>query len=244
MLEELVRFPINNSNSSSFLEGILVIPDNPIGMVIFAHGSGSSKNSMRNQLVSEKLNKNNIATLLFDLLSDEEQVFDLQLEKMTTKVPGAVLNKFNLSLLTKRLSMATDWVLSNIYTGKLQLSYFGSSTGGAAALMTASLYNIVSIVIRSGRTDLVKNQFLDQIVSPCLFVVGSMEKSGVKTSKETMKKMRNSKEKKLNIIKDASHLFEEEGTMQAVAEIATQWLTKHFTLTVNTNSKGSNPKKP
>ena len=235
---ELVRFPINNSNSNSFIEGNLSIPDNPIGIVVFAHGSGSSKNSKRNQLVSEKLNTNGIATLLFDLLSDEEQAFDSQLEKMTSKIFGTVLNKFNISLLTKRLSMATDWVLSNPHTGKLQLSYFASSTGGAAALMAACRYNIVSIVIRSGRTDLVENQFLDQIMSPCLLVVGSMEKSVVKISKETMKKMRNSKEKKLSIIEGASHLFEEEGTMQAVAEIATQWLTQHFTLRVNTNSMG------
>jgi putative phosphoribosyl transferase len=236
LLGDLVKFQINNSNSNSFVEGHLVIPDNPIGIVVFAHGSGSSKNSKRNQLVSEKLNKNKIATLLFDLLSDEEQAFDSQLEKMTSKIPGVVLNKFNLSLLTKRLSMATDWVLSNPHTEKLQLSYFASSTGGAAALMAACLYNIVSIVIRSGRTDLVENQFLDQIVSPCLFVVGSREKSLVKISKQILEKMRNSKEKKLSIIEGASHLFEEEGTMQEVAEVATLWLTRHFTLSVNTNS--------
>ncbi|MDW0217064.1 MAG: hypothetical protein QOA56_11325, partial [Nitrososphaeraceae archaeon] len=139
MLGELVKFPIDNSNSNSFIEGNLVIPDNPIGIVVFAHGSGSGKNSKRNLLVSEKLNKNNIATLLFDLLSDEEQEIDIQVEKIISKIPGAVLNKFNLSLLTKRLSMATDWVLSNPRTGKLQVSYFASSTGGAAALMDACL---------------------------------------------------------------------------------------------------------
>jgi putative phosphoribosyl transferase len=235
---ELVRFPIKNSNSDSFIEGNLVIPDDPIGIFIFAHGSGSSKNSKRNQLVSEKLNKNKIATLLFDLLSDEEQEFDLQLEKMTSKIPGVVLNKFNLSLLTKRLSMATDWVLSDPYTKKLPLSYFASSTGAAAALMAGCQYNIVSIVIRSGRTDLVENHFLDQIVSPCLLVVGGREKTLIKSSKETIKKMRNCREKKLSIIEGASHLFEEEGTMQAVAEVATLWLTRNFTLGVNTNSIG------
>jgi putative phosphoribosyl transferase len=238
LLGELVRFPINNSKSNSFIEGNLVIPDNPIGIVLFAHGSGSSKNSKRNQLVSEKLNKKNIATLLFDLLSDEEQAFDSQIEKMTSKIPGVVLNKFNISLLTKRLSMATEWVVSNPHTEKLQLGYFASSTGGAAALMAACRYDIVSIVTRSGRTDLVENQFLEQIVSPCLFVVGSREKSLIKISKGIMKKMRNSKEKKLNIIEGASHLFEEEGTMQEVAEIATLWITRNFTLHIKTNSIG------
>ena len=181
---EIIKIPIPNSNSTSFIEGNLVVPDNPLGLVVFAHGSGSSKSSKRNQLVSEKLNKNKIATLLFALLSDEEQAFDSQVEKMTSKIPGVVLNKFNLSLLTKRLSMVTDWVLSNPHTEKLQLSFFASSTGGAAALMAACQYNIASIVIRSGRTDLVLNQFLDQIVSPCLFVVGSGEKFVVKISKE------------------------------------------------------------
>lgn len=228
MSGELVKFQINNSNSNSFIEGNLAMPDNPIGIVVFAHGSGSSKNSKRNQLVSEKLNKNNIATLLFDLLSDEEQAFDSQLEKMTSKIPGVVLNKFNLTLLTKRLSMATDWVLSNPHTGKLQLSYFASSTGGAAALMAACLYNIVSIVMRSGRTDLVENQFLEQMVSPCLFIVGSREKSIVKINKETIKKLKNSKEKKLSIIEGASHLFEEEETIQEAAEVASEWLSRHF----------------
>jgi putative phosphoribosyl transferase len=235
---ELVRFPVTSSNPNSSIEGNLMIPDNPIGIVVFAHGSGSSKNSKRNHLVSEKLNKNNIATLLFDLLSDEEQAFDSQVEKMTSKIPGAVLNKFNVSLLTKRLSIATEWVMSNRYTEKLQISYFASSTGGAASLMVACRYNIRSIVIRSGRTDLVENQLLEQVVSPCLFIVGSREKSLIKISKETIKKMRNSKEKKLRIIEGASHLFEEEGTMQSVAEVATQWMTRHFTLRIDTNSKG------
>ena len=235
---ETIKIPVTNSISTSFIEGNLVIPDYPIGIVIFAHGSGSSKNSKRNQLVSEKLNKNKIATLLFDLLSDEEQEFDTQLENLISKIPGAVLNKFNISLLTKRLSMATDWILSNPHTEKLQVSYFASSTGGAAALMAACRYNIASIVIRSGRTDLVENQFLEQMVSPCLFIVGSREKSLIKISKETMKKMRNLKEKKHRIIEGASHLFEEEGTMQSVAEVATQWVTRHFTSLINTNSIG------
>ncbi len=218
-----------------FIEGNLVIPENPIGIVVFAHGSGSSKNSKRNQLVSEKLNKNNIATLLFDLLTDEEQNFDTQLEKMSLKIPGAVLNKFNISLLTNRLSMVTDWVRSNPSTRKLPISYFASSTGGAAALMSASRYNIVSIVIRSGRTDLIENKFLENIESSCLFIVGSKEKSLVKISKETIKKMRNSKEKKLCIIKGASHLFEEEGSMEEVGEVATHWLTRNFILGINSD---------
>jgi dienelactone hydrolase len=230
-----IKFPIPNSNSDMYIEGNLVIPNNPIGIVVFAHGSGSSKSSKRNQLVSEKLNKSNIATLLFDLLSDEEQQFDIQLEKMSLKIPGAVLNKFNISLLTYRLSMVTDWVRSDPNTRKLPISYFGSSTGGAAALISASRYNIVSIVIRSGRTDLIEDKFLENIESPCLFIVGSKEKSLVKISTETIKQMRNSKEKKLSMIKGASHLFEDERSIQEVGEIATQWLTRNFNLGIHSD---------
>ena len=227
MRSELARISIN-SGLNSFIEGNLMIPDNPIGIVVFAHGSGSNKNSTRNQRVAKKLNDSSIATMLLDLLSEEEQVFDSQIEKVTSKIPGVVLNKFNISLLTKRLSLATDWISTHPYTEKLQLGYFASSTGGAAALIAACEYKINSLVIRSGRTDLVENKFVEQIASPCLFIAGSMEKSVIKNRKETMKKMRNCNEKQLSIIEGASHLFEEEGTMQAGAELATRWLTGHF----------------
>lgn len=110
MAEQLINFPTSNSSSDAHNEGKLVVPDNPIGIVIFAHGSGSSKSGKRNQLVSEQLNKSNIATLLFDLLTVEEQNLDTQLEKMSINVPGTILNKFNISFLSKRLSMITDWV--------------------------------------------------------------------------------------------------------------------------------------
>jgi putative phosphoribosyl transferase len=227
---EVINFPISNSNSKTHIEGKLVIPENPIGIVIFAHGSGSTKNSHRNQLVSKKLSNNHVATLLFDLLSVEEQMYDTKLEKMDVKVPGAILNKFNILLLTKRLVMVTEWVGNNPSTEKLPLGYFASSTGAAAALISASRYNIVSIVIRSGRTDLVENRFLDKIVSPCLFVVGGKEKLLIKVGNETLRKLNNSREKKLKIIKGASHLFEERGSMEEVSDIATQWIVQNFML--------------
>ena len=236
---QLIKFPISNSNPKMNIEGNLVIPDNPIGIVVFAHGSGSSKNSRRNQLVSEKLNNNHIATLLFDLLSVEEQEYDIKLENMKIKVPGTILNKFNISLLTRRLSMVTEWVRSNPSTEKLHVGYFASSTGAAAALISASRYNIVSIVIRSGRTDFVENRFLDKIASSCLFVVGSKEKSLVKVGNDTIGKMRNSKEKELNIIKGASHLFEEQGSMEEVSEIAAQWMVRSFIMASNSEAKES-----
>jgi putative phosphoribosyl transferase len=212
------------------------MPDNPIGIVVFAHGSGSSKTSQRNQLVSKKLNENNIGSLLFDLLSEEEQESDRRLENIIPNIPGAILNKFNISLLTERLSMATEWILSHQQKIKLQLGYFASSTGGAAALIAASKYQVQSIVIRSGRTDLVDNHFLSEVVFRCLFIAGSNEKALIKINKQTMKKLKNVKEKRLSIIQNASHLFDEEGSMEKLADIASQWLKEHFSPLANSVS--------
>jgi putative phosphoribosyl transferase len=217
LVKEVVRFSLNSSVSNMFVEGILFIPDNPVGIVVFAHGSGSSKSSQRNQLVSRKLSENNIGSLLFDLLSEEEQESDRRQENIIPNIPGAILNKFNISLLTERLSMATEWIIRQQQKRKLQLGYFASSTGGAAALIAASKYQVQSIVIRSGRTDLVDNHFLSEIVSPCLFIAGSNEKAVIKINKQTMKKLRN-----------ASHLFDEEGSTEKLADIASQWLKEHF----------------
>jgi hypothetical protein len=227
---QVIKFPQPNSNSNIYIEGNLVIPENPIGIVIFAHGSGSTKNSHRNQLVSKRLNSNHVATLLFDMLSIEEQEYDTKLEKMGVKVPGAILNKFNILLLTQRLAMVTEWVGNNPSTEKLRMGYFASSTGAAAALLSASRFDIVSIVIRSGRTDLIEDRFLDKIVSSCLFVVGSKEKLLVTVGNETLRKLSNSREKKLKIIKGASHLFEEQGSMEEVSEIAAEWFVQNFIL--------------
>ena len=225
---EIIKIPITNSNSTSFIEGNLAIPDNPIGIVAFVHGSGSSKSSHRNRLVSEKLNEYHVATLLFDLLSNEEQESDKKVENMISQIPGAVLNKFNISLLTKRLLIATDWIKNQPSTAKLPISYFASSTGSGAALIAAAKYHVRSIVIRSGRTDLVDNHILDQIVSPCLFIAGSKEKALVNINKGTIKKLRNVKEKQIIIVDNASHMFEEEGSMAKAVEVSTAWIKQHF----------------
>jgi putative phosphoribosyl transferase len=228
MQSEVVRFSVSKSDSNLFIEGDLVIPNNPMGMIVFVHGSGSGKGSYRNQTVSKKLNENNIATLLFDLLAQEEQESDRQLENIIHKIPGAILNKFNISLLRDRLSMVTDWIMNYESLSNLKIGYFASSTGGAAALIVSAKKPVKSITIRSGRTDLVDNNLLGQIISPCLFIVGSKEKSLLDISKQTMKKLRNAEEKELSIIQNASHLFEEEGSMREVVEVATSWIKRHF----------------
>jgi putative phosphoribosyl transferase len=228
LIKEVVRFSLNESAPQLFVEGNLVIPENPIGMVIFAHGSGSSKASRRNQLVSRKLNEDNIATLLFDLLSEQEQECDKQLENIISQVPGATLNKFNIPLLTERLSLATEWALKYPKKRNLEVAYFGSSTGAAAALIAACKFHISSVIVRSGRTDLVDDDLLPQIVAPCLFIVGSEEKTLININKQTIKKLRSTMKKELSIVPNASHLFEEEGSLETVANISTQWLKNHF----------------
>jgi putative phosphoribosyl transferase len=229
MQSEVVRFSVNKSDSNLFIEGDLVIPNNPIGIIVFVHGSGSGKGSYRSQTVSKKLNESNIATLLFDLLTEQEQESDRQIENIIKKIPGAKLNKFNISLLKDRLTMVTDWIMNYESLSNLKIGYFASSTGGAAALIASTKKPVKSITIRSGRTDLVDNNLLGQIISPCLFIVGSKEKSLFDISKQTMKKLRNAEEKELCIIQNASHLLEEEGSMNEVIEVASRWIKRHFT---------------
>lgn len=227
MTQEIVRFPADNTNSGLFLEGILRIPDNPLGIVIFVHGSGSSKKSTRNQVISEKLYENNIGTFLFDLLSEEEERSDTQLENIITQIPGAVLNKFNIKLLTRRLLTATEWLLNHQQKNRLELSYFASSTGAAAALTASPNFQIRSIIIRSGRTDLVTNEIFPNIISSCLFIAGDGEKVIIKIAKQTMKKLTNVKEKNLSIVKNASHLLDESGSIEKVAYLAVTWIQNH-----------------
>ena len=219
---------IGNSFSKTQVKGNLVIPEAPIGFVLFAHGSGSDKSSLRNQLISRILNDNNIGTLLFDLSSEEEQESDLRAMNLMCKIPGLNLNKFNIGLLAKRLIGASEWINNYSGLGNFKLGYFGSSTGAAAALMAATKYNIDAIVSRGGRTDLIDKQVLEQIVSPCLFIAGSYDKDVVRINKTTMSQLRDITEKKMEVINGASHLFEEEGKIEQVANLACAWFKSNF----------------
>ena len=228
MIEKTVVMEIGNSFSKTQVNGNLVIPDAPIGLVVFAHGSGSDKSSLRNQLISRILNDNNVGTLLFDLLSEEEQESDVRAMNLMCKIPGLTLNKFNIGLLAKRLIGASEWINNYSGLGKFKLGYFGSSTGAAAALMAATKYNVEAIVSRGGRTDLIDQQVLEQIVSPCLFIAGSYDKDVVRINKMTMSQLRDITEKKIEVINGASHLFEEEGKIEQVANLAGAWFKSNF----------------
>lgn len=228
MIEKTVVMDIGNSFSKTQVKGNLVIPEAPIGFVVFAHGSGSDKSSLRNQQISRILNDNNIGTLLFDLLSEEEQESDIRAINLMCKIPGLTLNKFNIALLAKRLIGASEWINNYSGLGKFKLGYFGSSTGAAAALMAATKYNVEAIVSRGGRTDLIDKQVLEQIVSPCLFIAGSDDKNVVRINKTTMSQLRNMTEKKMEVINGASHLFEEDGKIEQVANLAGAWFKTNF----------------
>jgi putative phosphoribosyl transferase len=228
MIEKTVVMDIGNSYSKTQVNGNLIIPDAPIGLVVFAHGSGSDKSSLRNQLISRILNESNVGTLLFDLLSEEEQESDVRAMNLMCKIPGLTLNKFNIRLLAKRLIGASEWINNYSGLGKFKLGYFGSSTGAAAALIAATKYNVEAIVSRGGRTDLIDKQMLEQIVSPCLFIAGSDDMNVVRINKTTMSQLRNITKKKMEVINGASHLFEEEGKIEQVANLAGAWFKSNF----------------
>ena len=207
------------------LKGRLSSPESVKGLVIFAHGSGSGATSSRNQKVAQILNKNGFATLLFDLLTHEEQESDDKSPDLMNKVPGLTLNKFNLELLTERLDAATQWVQNNDDIKHQAIAYFGASTGAAAALYTASSFKDVKTVIsRGGRTDLVDKNTILNVTCPCLFIVGGNDKEVIEINKKTIDQLTNVKVKELEVIEGASHLFEEEGKIEEVGNVAARWL--------------------
>jgi len=203
-MENFVDIKINNI----ILKGSLNVPENAQGIVIFSHGSGSSRLSPRNRHVAEMLCKKGFATLLFDLLTVEE---DLE-----------YMNRFNSDLLTKRLEIVTKWVQENESTKGLPIGYFGASTGAASALCAAAhLKNEVKTVVsRGGRPDLAENA-LQNVESPVLLIVGGNDHIVISLNKDAMKEIRAKKE--LKIVPNASHLFEEPGTLDEVANLSIEW---------------------
>lgn len=217
----------------------MTIPDSnkdTKGIVLFAHGSGSSRHSPRNQYIAQILNNDGIATLLVDLLTPEEEETDIRTQKISCKVPGLVLNKFNIKLLAKRLVDITDWILlqkQNPTTQSLVVGYFGASTGAAAALVAAAQRpNVVSaIVSRSGRPDLAGEDYLKLVRAPTLAIVGGNDdKHVIDLNKEALDKLKNIKKenRKLVIIPGATHLFEESGKLEEVARFATSWFRRYL----------------
>jgi pimeloyl-ACP methyl ester carboxylesterase len=194
------------------LEGEMIIPYEAKGLIIFSHGSGSSRFSSRNNMVAMKLRHHNFGTLLFDLLTEEEdQVYS---------------NRFDISLLTNRLVAATEFLMEHDLTKSIPLSYFGASTGAASALRAAAEIGpkIKAVVSRGGRPDLAMDK-LAQVKSPVMLIVGSLDTDVISLNQLALRKLGSAK-KELEIIPGASHLFEEPGKLEKVADLAADWYEK------------------
>lgn len=205
-----LRIPINEK---IVLKGNLNVPSDPLAFVIFSHGSGSSRFSTRNRYVAEFLNGSGIATLLTDLLTEEEdQVYR---------------NRFNINLLTQRLISVTNYSIRLSDFKDLSVGYFGASTGAASALRAAALIpdKIQAVVSRGGRPDLATD-LLSKVKSPTLLIIGGLDTDVIFLNKDAYSKL--ACEKDLRIVEGASHLFEEPDKLEKVAELAMEWFNKHL----------------
>ncbi|WP_436925000.1 dienelactone hydrolase family protein [Halosimplex amylolyticum] len=201
--EELVSVPVDGAE----LEGTIAIPDGATGLVVFAHGSGSSRKSPRNNFVAEVIRERGLGTLLFDLLTEEEDRFRE--------------NRFDIGLLTDRLVAVTEWLRTRESTRDLDVGYFGSSTGAAAALRAAArLDGVGAVVARGGRVDMAAEVF-DAVEAPTLLVVGGADTQVLEYNREARDRL--TSETELRVVDGAGHLFEGEGELEAVADAAADW---------------------
>ncbi len=200
------------------LKGILCVPKTAKGFVIFVHGSGSSRLSARNQFVAEGLNSQNLGTLLFDLLTSEEE----QIDNVTREL------RFNIGFLAKRLVKVTQWCRTQSQLKTLTYGYFGASTGAAAAIVAAAALkqDISAIVSRGGRPDLAKVA-LSEIVAPTLLIVGGYDDVVIELNQQAFSQITCTHQ--LEIIPGATHLFEEPGTLEEAAKLATNWFIHYLT---------------
>jgi dienelactone hydrolase len=214
---EINEQPVKVTFGSVVLDGILAVPPQAQAIVVFAHGSGSSRFSHRNLFVAESLQKKGLATLLFDLLTRKEEEYDDRTGEL----------RFDISLLAMRLGGATTWLTSQKETRDLTVGYFGASTGAAAALSAAAMKpDIVrAVVSRGGRPDLA-GPALKDVKAPTLFIVGGNDTQVIRLNEKAMAQM--SVERKLEIVPGATHLFEEAGTLETVALLASQWFLAYL----------------
>ena len=199
------------------LHGDLVVPEDAKGVVIFAHGSGSSRLSPRNRAVAGVIRHAGIGTLLFDLLTQEEEARDA----LTAEL------RFNIAFLARRLHAVSEWMRGQRRSQPLPIGYFGASTGAAAAIAAAAEYpeGIAAVVSRGGRPDLAGDA-LPRLRAPTLLLVGGNDAPVIQLNQQALARL--NCEKQLTIIPGAGHLFEEPGTLDQVARLATDWFERHF----------------
>lgn len=212
--EHGVRIP----SGEALLEGELNMPAGATGLVLFAHGSGSSRHSPRNQCVARVIREAGVGTLLFDLLTREEEAVDLRTRHL----------RFDIGLLARRLAEATDWVKREADLWHVRVGFFGASTGGGAALVAAALIGeeVGAVVSRGGRPDLAGPAALQGVKSPTLLIVGGLDVPVIKMNEEAYAWLRC--EKELKIVPGATHLFEEPGALEEVARLAARWFQEHL----------------
>jgi putative phosphoribosyl transferase len=199
------------------LEGNLSLPDAAQGVVLFAHGSGSSRHSPRNRFVAQQLQAAGLATLLIDLLTADEEAIDMRTRSL----------RFDIGLLAERLLAATDWLAKEPETRDLRIGYFGASTGGGAALVAAAdrPQAVGAVVSRGGRPDLA-GAALQRVRTPTLLIVGGNDVPVIGMNREAMKQM--TAETRLEIVPGATHLFEEAGALEEVARLAREWFERYL----------------
>lgn len=199
------------------LGAFLHIPSEARGIVLFAHGSGSGRHSPRNQYVARYLQEENFATLLMDLLTAQEEAYDIETREL----------RFNIPFLAERLESATDWVNQYPDTHHLSIGYFGASTGAAAALIAAVDRDkqVKAVVSRGGRPDLA-GPILPRVKTPTLLIVGGNDFGVIELNERAFSLL--NCEKKMEIVSGATHLFEEPGTLEEVARLAGHWFDRHF----------------
>lgn len=212
--ENLVKITID----SDTIEGDLGIPEKANGIVLFAHGAGSSRHSSRNNFVAEELQKSGLATLLIDLLTPEEKDIDRRTREI----------RFDIDRLAKRVTGTVDWLTKNEDTKDLKIGIFGSSTGAAGALIAAAkrLEKVETVVSRGGRVDMAK-EYLSEIQVPVLCIVGGRDMQVLSLNRQAIEQMETATE--LKVIEGAGHLFEEPGALEEVAQHANEWFLKFLT---------------
>jgi dienelactone hydrolase len=199
------------------LAGTLSLPEEPGGVVLFAHGTGSGRHSPRNRSVAGVLQESGLATLLMDLLTEDEEEADRRTGHL----------RFDIGLLARRLSGATSWLRASAETGELRAGYFGASTGAGAALVAAAQRpeTVEAVVSRGGRPDLA-GEALGQVRAPTLLIVGSLDTVVLEMNREALARL--TCERDLAVVPGASHLFEEPGTLEQVAALARDWFLTHL----------------
>lgn len=215
--QSVVPLPVRIDADGDMLNGDLSLPANAAGLIVFAHGSGSSRHSSRNRMVADALQRARLATLILDLLTENEERVDM----ITAEF------RFDIPLLARRVVSAVDWARAAQPTSALPIGLFGASTGAAAALIAAAERpeDVRAVVSRGGRPDLAEAA-LDRVLAPTLFIVGGRDEVVVQLNREAYAQLRS--EKHLDLVPGATHLFDEPGALDEVARVAREWFVRYL----------------